>query len=334
MAAAAAAGPSPGSGPGDSPEGPEGEAPERRRKAHGMLKLYYGLSEGEAAGRPAGPDPLDPTDLNGAHFDPEVYLDKLRRECPLAQLMDSETDMVRQIRALDSDMQTLVYENYNKFISATDTIRKMKNDFRKMEDEMDRLATNMAVITDFSARISATLQDRHERITKLAGGRCRAGPAVGLSWGSGANVTLRPPGVHALLRKLQFLFELPSRLTKCVELGAYGQAVRYQGRAQAVLQQYQHLPSFRAIQDDCQVITARLAQQLRQRFREGGSGAPEQAECVELLLALGEPAEELCEEFLAHARGRLEKELRSLEAELGPSPPAPDVLEFTDHGGS
>ncbi|ELK24357.1 Protein fat-free like protein [Myotis davidii] len=274
-----------------------------------MLKLYYGLSEGEAAGRPPGSDPLDPTDLNGAHFDPEVYLDKLRRECPLAQLMDSETDMVRQIRALDSDMQTLVYENYNKFISATDTIRKMKNDFRKMEDEMDRLATNMAVITDFSARISATLQDRHERITKLA-------------------------GVHALLRKLQFLFELPSRLTKCVELGAYGQAVRYQGRARAVLQQYQHLPSFRAIQDDCQVITARLAQQLRQRFREGGSGAPEQAECVELLLALGEPAEELCEEFLAHARGRLEEELKSLEAELGPSPPAPDVLEFTDRGGS
>ncbi|KAM5184948.1 vacuolar protein sorting-associated protein 51 homolog isoform 1-T1 [Callospermophilus lateralis] len=320
--AAAATGPGPGSGPGDSPEGPEAEAPERRRKAHGMLKLYYGLSEGEAAGRPAGPDPLDPTDLNGAHFDPEVYLDKLRRECPLAQLMDSETDMVRQIRALDSDMQTLVYENYNKFISATvisfslfwalalpDTIRKMKNDFRKMEDEMDRLATNMAVITDFSARISATLQDRHERITKLA-------------------------GVHALLRKLQFLFELPSRLTKCVELGAYGQAVRYQGRARAVLQQYQHLPSFRAIQDDCQVITARLAQQLRQRFREGGSGAPEQAECVELLLALGEPAEELCEEFLAHARGRLEEELSSLESELGPSPPAPDVLEFTDRGGS
>lgn len=33
--------------------------------------------------------------------------------------MDSETDMVRQIRSLDSDMQTLVYENYNKFISAT-----------------------------------------------------------------------------------------------------------------------------------------------------------------------------------------------------------------------
>ena len=71
MAAAAAV------GPGDSPEGPEADAPERRRKAHGMLKLYYGLSEGEATGHSAGPDPLDPTDLNGAHFDPEVYLDKV-----------------------------------------------------------------------------------------------------------------------------------------------------------------------------------------------------------------------------------------------------------------
>lgn len=33
--------------------------------------------------------------------------------------MDQETCMVKQIRSLDSDMQTLVYENYNKFISAT-----------------------------------------------------------------------------------------------------------------------------------------------------------------------------------------------------------------------
>ncbi|XP_047305393.1 translation initiation factor IF-2-like [Homo sapiens] len=83
-----------------------------------MLKLYNGLSEGEAVRLLAGTDPLDPTDLNGAHFNPEVYLDKLPRECPLAQLMDSETDMVQQIRALDSDMQTLVYENYDKPPSA------------------------------------------------------------------------------------------------------------------------------------------------------------------------------------------------------------------------
>ena len=39
--------------------------------------------------------------------------------------MDVETEIVRETRKLDSEMQTLVSENYNKFISATDTIRKV-----------------------------------------------------------------------------------------------------------------------------------------------------------------------------------------------------------------
>lgn len=45
----------------------------------------------------------------------------------------------------------------------------MKNDFKKMEDEMDCLSANMAAITEFSARISGTLQDQHTQITKLSG---------------------------------------------------------------------------------------------------------------------------------------------------------------------
>jgi hypothetical protein len=45
----------------------------------------------------------------------------------------------------------------------------MKNDFKKMEDEMDHLATNMSTITEFSGNISTTLQDRRQEITKLSG---------------------------------------------------------------------------------------------------------------------------------------------------------------------
>uniref|UniRef100_A0A8C5E1K1 Vacuolar protein sorting-associated protein 51 homolog n=1 Tax=Gouania willdenowi TaxID=441366 RepID=A0A8C5E1K1_GOUWI len=275
-------------------EGDDSALPEdsgRRRKVHGMLKLYYGLNEEGKSNEQ--PQALDPCDINGPHFDPEIYMNKLRRECTLAELMDQETCMVKQIRSLDSDMQTLVYENYNKFISATDTIRKMKNDFKKMEDEMDCLSANMEAITDFSARISGTLQDQHTQITKLS-------------------------GVHTLLRKLQFLFELPARLNKCLELQAYSQAVSSHRRARCVLQQYSHLPSFRGIQDDCHAIMDKLAQELRQKFRDGGTSAKDLSECVELLLQLDEPAEELCDKFLSHARSRLESDLQGLEAEIRP----------------
>lgn len=253
-----------------------------------------------------------------------------------------------------------------------DTIRKMKNDFRKMEDEMDRLATNMAVITDFSARISATLQDRHERITKLAGGPCpRGGAKAGHPQGFGANTTYpRPQGSmlccgscssfsscpHASPSVWNWvpmgrrcatraargpccsststcLHSVPSRMTARSSRLAWPSSYASASGVTPGPSSYpfpllsylpQPHPKFCLPALPCHLPPG----------REGGSGAPEQAECVELLLALGEPAEELCEEFLAHARGRLEEELRSLEAELGPSPPAPDVLEFTDRGGS
>lgn len=39
--------------------------------------------------------------------------------------MDHEAEIIKNTQTLHSDMQTLVYENYNKFISATDTIRKV-----------------------------------------------------------------------------------------------------------------------------------------------------------------------------------------------------------------
>lgn len=182
---------------------------------------------------------------------------------------------------------------------------------------MDCLSANMAAITEFSARISGTLQDQHAQITKLSGMimksvihewfilqaciACRTTimysnhfryshisigskrilvklliHSIWIIWNMIHIIDLIYSshesfafylGVHTLLRKLQFLFELPARLNKCLELQAYAQAVSAHRRARCVLQQYSHMPSFRGIQDDCHVIMEQLAQQLRQKFR-------------------------------------------------------------------
>ena len=41
------------------------------------------------------------------------------------------------IQTLDGEMQKLVYDNYNKFITATETIRTMKADVYSMDSDMD-----------------------------------------------------------------------------------------------------------------------------------------------------------------------------------------------------
>jgi len=60
-------------------------------------------------------------------FVPEQYLHELFKTKKMKELVYKDQQLTQQVKTLDSDMQTLVYENYNKFISATDTIRKMKS---------------------------------------------------------------------------------------------------------------------------------------------------------------------------------------------------------------
>lgn len=61
--------------------------------------------------------------------------------------------------------------------------------------------------------------------------------------------------------------------------------------------------------------------------RDGGTSAKDLSQCVELLLQLDEPAEELCDKFLSHAQARLESDLQGLEAEIAPSTSVPSEKE-------
>lgn len=55
--------------------------------------------------------------------------------------------MSAEIKSLDSDMQMLVYENYNKFICATDTIRTMKSSVDDMDGKMQTLKQLIGQLT-------------------------------------------------------------------------------------------------------------------------------------------------------------------------------------------
>uniref|UniRef100_A0A6M2DRE6 Vacuolar protein sorting-associated protein 51 homolog n=1 Tax=Xenopsylla cheopis TaxID=163159 RepID=A0A6M2DRE6_XENCH len=242
-------------------------------------------------------------DINGPNFNSEVYLKRILKDYSLKQIIDHEADIVKDTQLLHSEMQTLVYENYNKFISATDTIKKMKTDFKKMETEMNLLASNMDSITSFSEQISSTLQDTRQQITKLS-------------------------GVHSLLRRLQFLFKLPSKLKEKMEEKNYGEAVQDYMQAQRVLQQYGKHPSFKGIQEDCDVIIISLKSQLYNEFEVAHSTVQEMAMSTELLLQLGEDCQTLSNEFLKGATSRLGEQLVLLQDQTEDR----DMLEFVDLG--
>lgn len=53
-----------------------------------------------------------------------IFLISQVQKSNLEGLLQRHVEMAAEIKNLDTDLQMLVYENYNKFISATDTIKR------------------------------------------------------------------------------------------------------------------------------------------------------------------------------------------------------------------
>ena len=67
------------------------------------------------------------------------------RHGSLEQLLGEHRCLSKDIKTLESDLQQLVYENYSKFISATDMIRAMKGRVDGSLPELHHLRAKMGM---------------------------------------------------------------------------------------------------------------------------------------------------------------------------------------------
>ena len=150
-------------------------------------------------------------DIDGENFDVDVYLHNLLKTETLPNLLKRSEELRKETKTLDSDMQNMVYENYSKFIRATDTIRTMKTDVTVIETELDKLMLGMETLGKNSGELDAALEPNRSKIENML-------------------------SLQSLIKKLEFLFELPMRLRRSIELEAYVQAVKYYNTANAILE--------------------------------------------------------------------------------------------------
>lgn len=61
-------------------------------------------------------------------------------------------------------MQMLVYENYNKFISATETIKRMKSNVEVMDEDMNAVKLKMNIICETSKSLDASLHEQRVKV--------------------------------------------------------------------------------------------------------------------------------------------------------------------------
>jgi len=261
-----------------------------------LLASYYAIPD--SADGAAGQQKDHARDIDGAGFDPALYSSEMLQEESLPKLIAKEESLRGEIKSLDSNMQNLVYENYNKFIDATDTVRDMRSSVAEIEDTLSTLTDAMEKLGKTAGGLSTALEPSRNKITQLV-------------------------GVRGLLEKLEFLYDLPLRLQRAVELGAYSQAVRYYSAAAAVLARHDNVASLKKISEQARGIMVTLATTVRQqveafkRSAEAGARGGSLSAFIEhlrLLRTIGEPAQQLRDTFVGAHRSLL---LSSLSQYLG-----------------
>ncbi|OHF01218.1 hypothetical protein CORC01_03533, partial [Colletotrichum orchidophilum] len=131
--------PNPGSSATFGNGGPAPAGGPSKRANRAALREYYNLRKAAAAGSGTPPSlevtedneraehsEVPPSELDSPSFDAEAYVRKALAENTLDDLLRVYTRVLGEIRALDAEKKALVYDNYSKLISATETIRKMR----------------------------------------------------------------------------------------------------------------------------------------------------------------------------------------------------------------
>jgi vacuolar protein sorting-associated protein 51 len=82
---------------------------------------------------------MDSMNIDHPDFHVHAYVDKRIREHGLNDVLSETTGLKNEIRQLSGDLQMLVYENYSKFIYATDVVKRMKGNLDSIQDEITNL---------------------------------------------------------------------------------------------------------------------------------------------------------------------------------------------------
>ncbi|WOL03265.1 vacuolar protein-sorting-associated protein [Canna indica] len=245
---------------------------EKAKRTRELLASFYspdasgsggvGLGASASLRRIASPD-----SINSPSFDPDVYMSILVQKLNLEGLLHKHVEMAAEIKNLDTDLQMLVYENYNKFINATDTIKRMKNNIVGMETNMEQLLGKITSVQSKSDLVNTSLFEKREHIEKLHRTR-------------------------NLLRKVQFIYDLPTRLAKCIKAEAYADAVRFFIGAKPIFEAYGD-SSFQDCKRASEEAIDLVVKNLQAKIYSDSEPIEARAEAVVLLKQLNFPVDNL-----------------------------------------
>ena len=170
---------------------------------------------------------------------------------------------MNNVRRLDSEMQSLVYENYSKFLNATSTVKDMQNRLTETNNvwkkcffnywnfqEMRDLTTRVKRITDLSESLTNKFSKNCEKIKKLNDAKDSV---------KRLEFLIKAPQILQvnLIKLLK-----PNNKQECIDKGQLGKAVDAYVAVRPKLEKFRDIPSMSGIAKDAEQIVDGLKNQV------------------------------------------------------------------------
>jgi hypothetical protein len=155
-------------------------------------------------------------------------------------------NIATEIRNLDSDRKSLVYDNYSKLLSATSTIRRMRGNMDPLAPTTHTLGPAISYIAETAASLSSSLHDSHQ------------------SKGEGLGISIRveqDEGEKAQATKkrkqketVKWVLDTPRRLRKMIDQDQDEEAEKEWEEVSRILDKWKDVPGVRELREQCESI--------------------------------------------------------------------------------
>ncbi|KAF1839688.1 hypothetical protein BDW02DRAFT_539101 [Decorospora gaudefroyi] len=233
-------------------------APPPARRNRAALREFYGLKASKDAAADAKiPEPftttgLGPeedetlTELDAADFNADAFVETLLARESLKGVLKVEADLVSQIRNLDSDRKSLVYDNYSKLLSATSTIRRMRGNMDPLAPTTHTLGPAIAHIAETAATLSSSLQDNHQSKAQGLGIEIRVEQDKGEETEAAKKRRQR--------ETVRWVLDTPRRLREMIDQDRDEEAEKEWEEVSKLLDQWKDVAGVQELRDECEVI--------------------------------------------------------------------------------
>ena len=192
--------------------------------------------------------------LDSDTFNAELYLKKLSKESTLGDLLQENNRIFKECKELDGDLQTLVYENYSKFIDASDSISGVKNSMNALDDDLASLKASMVGVNKSFEVVDSRLKLKWQEIRRL-------------------------DTMEKDLNKLKYLSELPQLFKRSLlafeqskDLNEFKEPVKYYNDYSDILQDYKQTKFMVSLYGEIKSYVARLKTLLNKMLETELSG--------------------------------------------------------------